>query len=466
MDDPLKWMKVPQPLVDRLGDAAALIESSSGTVRIISHYDGDGISSAGIISKMIGRQGLRFHTTMTNVLKDEDILKMEGGFELLVISDMGSSQAESISKKVLEIGARAIILDHHNVDGRKTPFSISDGGGVVEVNPRFHRINGTSGCSGSTLAFLLAVTLDPSNIDMCLFSLAGSLADRQHVPSFSELNYGVRNLALDRGFLRISTGMPFSGRSISEAIVTSNDPFIDGISGDEEAVRSLLSQMSINPFIPIEEVESEKMKVLQSYIYVRLLRNGVKRSLVHELFRENFYSPEYGPLQDLAYAIDGCGRFGKSSLGFRVVWGDMDAFREALEDRFEYKRHIQELLLRRKEDGVNDLEYIQWFMIEEDTLSGTIGGLAHNYIFDHDKPMLAVARDEDGTMKVSSRGDREMCRKGLDLGAVMKEAAREAGGGGGGHDVAAGAHFPETKLEEFLRTCNRLVREQMRGKGG
>ncbi|MGA1793785.1 MAG: DHHA1 domain-containing protein, partial [Thermoplasmatota archaeon] len=366
----------------------------------------------------------------------------------------------------LEAGARAIILDHHNVDGRKTPYSISDGGGIVEVNPRFHRINGTSGCSGSTLAFLLAVTLDPSNIDLCIFSLAGSLADRQHVPSFSELNYGVRNLAIEKGYLRSSMGMPFSGRSISEALVTSNDPYIHGISGDEEAVRSLLSQMSINPFIPIEEVEEEKMKVLQSYVYMRLLRNGVKKSLVHELFRENFYSPQYGPLQDLAYSIDGCGRFGKASLGFQVVWGDMEAFKEALEDRFEYKKHIQELLVKRRTEGVNDLDYLQWFMIEEDTLSGTIAGLAHNYIFDHNKPMIAIARDEDGTMKVSSRGDRELCKRGLDLGTVMRQAGNEAGGGGGGHDVAAGAHFPEDKLEEFLRSCNRLIRDQFKGKGG
>lgn len=459
-------MKVPQPLVERLGDAAALIESTSSSVRIISHYDGDGISSAGILSKAIGRQGLRFHTTMTNILKDQDMASMDGGFELLVVSDMGSSQVEAISHRVMELGVRAIILDHHNVNGRKGPYSISDGGGVVEINPRFYNIDGTSGCSGATLSFLLALRLSTDNIDLCTFSLAGSLADRQHVPSFSELNYSIRNLAMEKGYLRSSRGMPFSGRSVLEALVTSNDPFIDGISGDESAVRSLLSQMAINPLVPMEDVEPEKMKALQSYIYIRLLRNGVKRYIVNELFRENFHSPEYGPLQDLAYAIDGCGRFGKASLGFQVVWGDMDAFRQALEERFQNKVHIQGLLLRRKEEGVNGLHNIQWFMMEEEKLSGTIAGLAHNYIFDHDKPMLAIAKGNDGQMKVSSRGDRDLCVKGLDLGVVMREAGMKAGGGGGGHDVAAGAHFPYDKLDEFLDTCDRMVGEQLRKKGG
>ncbi|MEA3558151.1 MAG: DHHA1 domain-containing protein, partial [Candidatus Thermoplasmatota archaeon] len=67
-------------------------------------------------------------------------------------------------------------------------------------------------------------------------------------------------------------------------------------------------------------------------------------------------------------------------------------------------------------------------------------------------------------MKVSSRGDRELTRKGLDLGAAMREAGKAAGGGGGGHDVAAGANFKEEKQDEFLDIVNRMVGEQLGGK--
>jgi RecJ-like exonuclease len=464
MEDPLKWMKVPEPLISRLGDAAALIESTRGPIRIISHYDGDGICSAGIMAKAVSRMGKRFHATMTNVINEKEIKALEGGFELLIVTDMGSSLAPEISRRVIELKARCIILDHHIVDGRKSPYSISDGGGIIEINPRFHDINGTSGCSGSTLSFLMAVTMDPGNIDLCVFSLAGALADRQHVPAFSELNYGIRNLALEKGYLESSSSMPFSGRTIFEALMTSNDPFMDGLSGDEEAVTSLLKQIGMDPELGIRDVDEEKMKVLQSYLYVKLLKDGVKPYLVHELFREEYFSEIYGPLQDLAYSIDGCGRYGKTSQGFSVVWGSMDAYEKALEERFEYKRHINELLRKRKEKGVNDMENIQWFIIEEETLSGTIAGLGHNYLFDHNKPMLALANGDDGTMKVSSRGDRELCRRGLDLGAAMRDAGKMNGGGGGGHDVAAGAHFPEENMGSFLEMCDRLVGEQMKKK--
>ncbi|MFW3145399.1 MAG: DHH family phosphoesterase [Thermoplasmatota archaeon] len=462
MEEPLKWMKVPESLISKLGDASALIESTKGLIRIFSHYDGDGICAAGIVSKTVARSGKRFHTTMTNVLDEEAVNSIQGGFELMIITDMGSSLAPVISRRVIELGARCIILDHHKADGRSSEFSISDGGGIVEINPRFHHVNGTTGCSGSTLSFLLAVTMDPGNVDLAIFSLAGSLADRQHVPAFSELNEGVRRLAEEKGYLSSSRGMPFSGRTIKEALVTSNDPFIDGLSSNEEAIDELLDHLSIKPGSHIDEISRERMKVLQSYLYIRLLRNGVKKSMVHELFRENFYSPVYGPLQDVAYAIDGCGRFNKASLGFQVVWGSMDAFKQALEDRFEYKRKIQKLLVERKEEGINDMKNIQWFITEEETLSGTIAGLGHNYIFDHDKPMLALARGEDGKMKVSSRGDRELCGKGLDLGVVMLEAGKACGGGGGGHDVAAGAHFPEDRLDDFVKHCDKMVGEQLK----
>lgn len=457
----MKWMKVPEKLISKLGDASALIESTKGTIRILSHYDGDGICSAGIISKAVARCGKKFHTTMASVLKEEEIRELQGGFELLIVTDMGSSQAESISKRMIELGTRCIILDHHKTDGRNSEYSISDGGAVVEINPRFHSVNGTSGCSGSTLSFLLAITMDPGNSDLAIMSLAGSLADRQHVPAFSELNSGVLRLALEKGYLTSKRGMPFSGRSIEEALMTSNDPFIDGISGNRETVLELLHQVEIDPEDKIESIDDERMKVLQSYLYIKLLKNGVQRSMVHELFRDNFYIEDLGPLQDLAYAIDGCGRFDMIPLGFKIAWGSSESYDEALENRFLYKKKIQDLLLKRKEEGVNDMDHIQWFMIEEDTLSGTIAGLAHNYIFDHDKPMLALAKGDNGEIKVSSRGDTVLTSKGMDLGQAMKEASGMAGGGGGGHDVAAGAHFKEENIDAFLENVNEIVGRQL-----
>ena len=142
----------------------------------------------------------------------------------------------------------------------------------------------------------------------------------------------------------------------------------------------------------------------------------------------------------------------------------MEAYEKAFEERFDQKKEIQALLQKRLKDGINDMDHIQWLMMEEDKLAGTIAGLSHNYLFDHTKPVLALSKGDNGKLKVSSRGHRALCTDGLDLGEVMREAGKAHGGGGGGHDVAAGGSLLEEDLESYLAHCDRMVGEQLRGK--
>jgi RecJ-like exonuclease len=419
MEDPLKSMKVPDSMASQLKEAATMVESTTGTIRVLSHYDGDGICSAAVVSKALYRAGKRFQATMTEVLTPDDIDAMDGGFDLLIVTDMGSLLANRISERILDLGVRCIILDHHKTDGREIPFTIADGRGILEVNPRFHHINGTTGCCGSTLSFLLAVALSADNIDLSIFSLAGAIADRQHVPEFTELNLGVKKLALEWDLIEINVGMPMHGMTLKEALHMSNDPFIRGISGHPEEAESLLASISIDPDTAPQEPDRERSKVLQSLLYSHLLEAGVDYHRGHELFRENLISPRWGDLQALAYEIDSCGRLGEEGTGFDAVWGGKEARERAHENRMKYKRNIQKFLLDLLQKGVNEMEFLNWIEVEEDTLAGTVAGISHNYLFDHGKPMLAISNGTDGIKKVSGRGNQELISRGLDLGRTL-----------------------------------------------
>ena len=461
MDDPMKTMKVPDGMVSELKEAATMIDSTEGVVRVISHHDGDGICSAGILGKALNRAGKMFQASMTDVLKPEDIENLNGGFDLYIISDMGSQLAPSLSDRVLELGKRCIILDHHKPGDRNKQFSISDGRGILEINPRFHGINGTSGCCGSTLSFLESVVMNPVNTDMCIFSLAGAIADRQHVPEFTELNLGVKELALDMDFVRSNIGMPLHGNTLEEAILMSNDPFIKGLSGERSNVRSALSMLGIEPEISPGDLRGEKLKMVQSFLYSRLLDNGVDYHRVHELFRENLISEKYGDLQSLAYEIDSCGRLDEMGVGFDAVWGGEEALKRAYENRNRNRKKVQSNVLDLIKKGVNEEEYINWFEIEDNSLAGTVAGIAHNYVFDHRKPIMALSEGEDGTIKVSSRGNHELVRRGLDLGKIMDEVCGGLEGSGGGHDVAAGGSFTSDKKDDFISGVDKMVGEQI-----
>jgi len=56
-----------------------------------------------------------------------------------------------------------------------------------------------------------------------------------------------------------------------------------------------------------------------------------------------------------------------------------------------------------------------------------------------------------GGVKVSSRGNQDLLRKGLNLAEALSDAAKEVGGTGGGHDIAAGAFIPVSQMNEFLK---------------
>jgi RecJ-like exonuclease len=68
----------------------------------------------------------------------------------------------------------------------------------------------------------------------------------------------------------------------------------------------------------------------------------------------------------------------------------------------------------------------------------------------YEKPIIGISESEEGGIKVSSRGNRKMLERGLNLGRIMREAAESVGGVGGGHHLAAGAEIPKDRINEFL----------------
>lgn len=460
MEDPLVPMAVSDTLISRLREAANLIESTESIIRVISHYDGDGICSAGIVSVSLFRSDKRFHTSTMSVMTTRDIEELDGSNTLLIVCDMGSSIAKEISKKAMETGFRCIILDHHLPDGRGDPYSISDGRGILEINPRFHGINGSTGCCGSTLAYLMSLALSPKNIDLGVFALAGAIADRQNVPSFSELNKNIADHLQSKQKVRIVKGLPLQGRNIEESLIMSNDPFITDLSGNPMKVTSILSTLGVDPQSTMMDIEKERLKLFQSYLYVHMLGSGADPGAVHELFREAVYSGEWGDVQSLAFDIDSCGRISEMGTGLELIFGSEKARQRASEVRRAYRSRVQTEVRKIAQKGPRRLEFIDVIDVEEDKMGGILAGISHNYILSHSRPVIAISTDDE-SVRISARGNRGLCKKGLNLGRIMSEASSEQGGSGGGHDVAAGATVPAGAIEDFLRKCDSMVGDQI-----
>src|SRR5512136_2016725 len=117
---------------------------SSSRIRVVSHYDADGISAAGILCTALYRAGFEFHATLMRnpFTKGFDRLKNEHN-KLIIFADMGSGQLETIG----QLGCKAIILDHHQYLNAHTSNNI------IQINSNMFGVDGNYDASGATLSY-------------------------------------------------------------------------------------------------------------------------------------------------------------------------------------------------------------------------------------------------------------------------------------------------------------------------
>ena len=114
--------------------------SNKGVVRVFSHYDADGLTAGGILSRTLQRANITFQLTILSKLDDLsmiDIQKDQKNWDLIIFSDLGSNK---ISTMIEEFDTHIVILDHHTTSEKNiTPKS-----NIYHLNPHIFGIDGSS----------------------------------------------------------------------------------------------------------------------------------------------------------------------------------------------------------------------------------------------------------------------------------------------------------------------------------
>lgn len=443
-------ISLPDEFSDSLKHALKIV-NSAGYLRVISHYDADGLAAASIMVGALSRCKKQFHLTISKSL-DKGIIEGIGreGNEAILLLDMGSGMIDNL--ETLE--ARIAALDHHK--------PIRKSKKVVQANPHFFGIDGMTESCASTVSFLLAVMMDPCNWDLSPIAVAGIIGDRQHMGGMKSINQQVLDYAKEKGFIEVQRGLSLKGATISDAIADSVDPYFVGLSGRKDNVLAFLDSMKLNPSTPMGALDEVYRRKLTSMLSLRLMGQGCRPETVEELVTEIHWIPSMGmSAADLADLLNACGRMDYEGLGIALCMGDKEALERAGELRREYNNKIMDRLVSIESGGVKHMDHIQYFTASDPSLAGAQCGLAMQYILDQARPTFALSKVR-GSVKVSSRGTKYLVSKGLDLSAALKKAAEKFGGIGGGHAVAAGATIEEGKEEEFLKALDELVGLQLR----
>jgi len=423
-------------------------------VRVVSHYDADGITSAAIICKSLYRKGYKFHVTlMKNPFKKGlERLKRENG-KMAIFCDMGSGQIDRIAKLDYE---NIIICDHH-----QPMKEVEKDSRIIEINAHLCGINGSFEASGSTITFAVARNLDEKNLDLLPLAITGAIGDKQHLGGFKGYNKELFELGLKTNFIEEKREWFSSRNKINEDLYYSIEPYYRGLSGRKDEIGKYLKKLGISDCI-FDKLDDKKRIVLKSSLILQLIKNECDPKVIDNILAPKYFSQSLGyNLDDFAELLDACGKSGEKGIGLLIALGNKNLIEKAEGIRKKFKQRILDGLIKlEKSENIFELDALQYFFADDPSLGGIIGGIAINYFLRNDKPILSLTEMDD-ELHISARGNHLLVEKGLDLGLAMKEGARIVGGIGGGHNIAAGATIPKKEKNLFLQKVDEIVKEQL-----
>ena len=148
--------------LDKAAEAIAKSILHCDSMRVISHNDADGITSAGLICNALLRAGIPFQATLLNRLDESVITGLEGP---VVFCDMGSGKPELISR----VKGECFVLDHHRPVGTLN---------CMHLNPHLFGIDGAFELSAAGTVYSVVRQMG-DNADLAGLALVGAMGDRQ-----------------------------------------------------------------------------------------------------------------------------------------------------------------------------------------------------------------------------------------------------------------------------------------------
>jgi len=468
-------MEKLEKLVKQAKRAADEIRMRRGEIRVLSHYDADGIASAAIMLRALMRSGRKFHMTVIKQLGEAHIMSLaEEKRSIVVFLDMGSGQIKLIKKHLPD--ADVVIIDHHQQEGSLERSRI------LQVNPMDFGIE--EDISGSGVTYLVARAMNPENRDLSGLAIVGAIGDSQ-IGSIGEewglqgLNKEIVKDGAEAKKVKLSRGLRLWGRytrPVHKALEYSVDPYIPNVSGSESSAVQFLHELRIplkkdnGEWRTLKDLTEHEQQRLASGMIAERTNGGHPNAEwifgdVYELLDK---SGECRDANEFATILNACGKMGRGFLGIELCLNVPKAFLEVRWVLEKYRRSIGDAVRwsyaqMEKQNGKTFRKTENaWYLlagsrISEHIISNVISVIEKS--LSPEKPVFAFADAEDG-VKVSARADRKLVALGVNLKKIVSEAAEMAGGQGGGHSGAAGATIPSGSAESFITIVEEITAHQ------
>lgn len=427
--------------IDRINEL-----SKSKNLRVISHYDTDGITSAAIFSRALQRWHKKFSLHIVKGM-EEDFIKNLPENEVLIFLDLASGSLNTLQNKKTEI----FIFDHHEII-QEIPSN------VTMINPLTSNFEPMSAAG---ICYLFAKSLSSENKDLASLAIIGMVGDAL------EKDLGkVYDEILKDAEAMIKKGLLLypSTRPLDKALEYSSNPYIPGVTGSYKGVLDLLREANITKkegrFKALYELTEEEMSSLITAILLRSVREKKGADLIGNLYLVKFFN-KLEDAREFSALINACSRMDCSSVSLGFCLGNKKCKEEAERIYIEYKQHLVAALKYIEESekiSGKDYTIINARNKIKDTIIGTVASIiSHSPVYSEGTIIVALAYNED-KIKVSAR---IAGKEGRNVREVLNKVVVQLGGEVGGHPKAAGCLISKEQEEAFIEELKKVLDNEL-----
>lgn len=419
--------------------------SKDKPVRIISHYDTDGITSAAILAKALKRLDKKFSVKIVKGL-EEDIIKKElerQPKEVLLFSDLASGSLDYFK----DAKERVFILDHHELDKEKVNEK------TRILNPHLHDLE-KDNCTGAGVCYFFARTLSEKNSDLSYLAIIGMIGDRHE----KDISKACQQIIEDTNDLEIRKGLLIypATRPLRRALEWSTSPYLPGITGEGVGVQNLLREISVDPNKSLLELNEEEMSKLITAIMVRRKDYKGQDEVIGNLYILKFFNTKED-VRELSVLINACSRLGYHDTALALCLENEAAKRRAQDIYNEYKQELVSGL--KVAENIDKIEGEGYIILNaqsqiKDAIIGTVCSMISSSAkYPNGTVLIGMAYNGD-KIKISARING---RDGRNLKEALEKTVNsfkkkhpETTAEVGGHHYAAGCLIEKEKEKEFI----------------
>ncbi|MDY6764377.1 MAG: DHHA1 domain-containing protein [Halobacteria archaeon] len=389
---------------------AARFISESDFVRVVAHHDADGISTAGIVCRMVLASEGRYHS---RIIEDPSEVSEHASEDTpTIFCDLGAAYLD-------QLPGNTVVIDHHPQRGE------AEYEGTL-VTPRYIDQEASSSCAAYVVARSLGVKLAD-------IALVGAIGDDI---LYDDLVREVIERGVEDGVIEVGEGIRLVGDNPAEALAYSTDPYTE-YSGDFKGARNFLNDRGLGGSIG-EMDENQLSRFSTSVVLLATKNENASVETIESLVGEK-YTLTQAPVRDahtLSSYIEACGKMDKGGLGLSLCVGEGDT-----EEVKRVYRSFQSNLIETIENvDVNEGDPTV-VRVETDFDTGPVADVFHRWITGERGDVIVINTD----------GHASMRSRTTDAGECMRESASRVGGTGGGHPSRGGANVPKQKISEFTR---------------